>query len=509
MKMLKKVNVILWAAALSISIAISNVKAQEGYGIAISTNQASYSAGDTLVESVHLWNLTSQDKFFDIKNWIDCPAPIGLVSIYNLPMFPVPAGFYFEGDIFDYTFDGSEPQGDYMLGARLINYITGDIESEDFVNFNFGPPGEKEWTYMVYMAADNDLESAGIDDFLEMAQVGSSENVNIVVQFDRWIGEGGYGNWTICHRFLITEGMTPYEFNAISDWGDGMGGREVDMGNPETLKNFVEWAMTNYPANKYALILWNHGSGILKRLEQKLVFKGVCWDDTSWSNLEMDDVESALSGKVVDLIGYDACLMGMIEVAYEAKASSQVMVASEEVEPWDGWPYDPVMAALVNNPTMDAASLGSITVKEYIDSYPWDSIVTLSAIYTTSLLDDLAAKVSAFADAMVASGEWSAIESARAAVESFWYPEHIDLYDFGLEVYIRVTDTAVKNAAIDLGNAINAIVIAEEHLSGHPDAHGIAIYFPYYGSPSAYDNTNFAQDTTWDEFLDAYNANTT
>ncbi|MEW6096457.1 MAG: clostripain-related cysteine peptidase, partial [bacterium] len=208
---------------------------------------------------------------------------------------------------------------------------------------------------------------------------------------------------------------------------------------------------------------------------------------------------------LIAAIGYDACLMGMIEVAYEPKRSSEVMVASEETEPCDGWPYEQIMRALVSNPTMDAALLGSITVREYINSYPLESAVTLSAVHTTSSLDNLASATTAFANAMMASGEWTQIKQARASTENFYYSSGADLYDFAKEVYIRISSQAVKDAAIALGNAINNNVIAEAHKSGHPEVHGIAIYFPSsYGPSPTYYSTNFAINTSWDEFLDEY-----
>jgi len=109
------------------------------------------------------------------------------------------------------------------------------------------------------LAGDNNLEGAGIDDFLEMSSVGSSSAVNIVVQFDRIPGyDDSYGDWTSCKRFCVTPGMTPTPANAISDLG------ECNMGDPNTLDEFVMWATTDYPADKYALILWNHGSGCKK-----------------------------------------------------------------------------------------------------------------------------------------------------------------------------------------------------------------------------------------------------
>lgn len=104
------------------------------------------------------------------------------------------------------------------------------------------------------MDGDNDLESDFIDGFLKMAQIGSDVNINIVVQFDRSPKhDDRYGDWTDTNRFYITTGMTPTESNAVQDWGDGEGGREVDMANPDTLTAFMNWSVQNYPADKYAL----------------------------------------------------------------------------------------------------------------------------------------------------------------------------------------------------------------------------------------------------------------
>ncbi|MEW6606448.1 MAG: clostripain-related cysteine peptidase [bacterium] len=493
--MLKRISIFLGVVILSGFIGIANLEAQD-YGIDISTNQSGYTPGDTLIETAHLWNSTLEDKVVDIKNWVSCPSPMGLISIHNIPGFSLPAGFDFTGDVFSYVFAGSEPEGTYSLGARLIHSVTGDILSQDFVPVSFGPVAMKEWTYLVYIAADNNLEDAGIDDFLEMATVGSSDDVNIVVQFDRISGyDTSYEDWKTTKRFLITPGMTPTPANALMDIG------EANMGDMQVLKDFVEWGITNYPANKYALVLWNHGSGILPKLGEQAV-RGVCWDDTNGGYLTMDEVETALSGKMMNFLGYDACLMAMIEVAYEPKVSSEVMVGSEETEPWDGWPYDPILAQLTANPGMDAAMLGSITVREYINSYPADPYVTLSAVNTTAALDNLATAVSNLADAMVACGEWTNIKAARSAAEDFG--TGVDLYDFAEEIYYQVTDPTVQSAAIAVGSAINNAVIAEAHHSGHPGAHGLVIYFPTSGPSASYLSTNFANNTTWDEFLAEY-----
>jgi len=78
-----------------------------------------------------------------------------------------------------------------------------------------------EWTIMVHMNGDNDLESAGINDFLEMASIGSTDEVNIVVQFDRISGfSEDYDNWNTTKRYFITKDITPDNVNATMDLGE-------------------------------------------------------------------------------------------------------------------------------------------------------------------------------------------------------------------------------------------------------------------------------------------------
>ena len=175
------------------------------------------------------------------------------------------------------------------------------------------------WTFMVYLDGDNNLESTGIDDFLEMASIGSNSAINIVVQFDRIDGcDTSYGDWTTTKRFHITSGMTPTADNALEDLG------ELNHGDPQTLIDFIDWAKTNYPAEKYALILWNHGGGWreFKEIEEQAKLEGkdrpyyraVCWDDTDGGDtLYMDEVQGALDVTGSHhLIGFDACFMGMV-----------------------------------------------------------------------------------------------------------------------------------------------------------------------------------------------------
>jgi len=112
----------------------------------------------------------------------------------------------------------------------------------------------RKWTFMVYLDADNNLESAGLEDFLEMSSVGSTNDVAIIVLLDRTdYYSTSYGDWKDTKLFYITSGLDPNPDNALEDWG------EKNMGDPQTLVDFVSWGVQNYPAEHYAVILWDHG----------------------------------------------------------------------------------------------------------------------------------------------------------------------------------------------------------------------------------------------------------
>ena len=277
-----------------------------------------------------------------------------------------------------------------------------------------------------------------------------------------------------------------------------------------TLTDFINWGVSTYPAQNYALILWNHGggwkesAGAIMGKNMYRANKAVCWDETSGNDcLFMSEVKQGLSQTSgVDLLGFDACLMGMTEVAYQIKDYVGVMIGAEEVEPWDGWPYNTILTDLVDNPTMTPAQFGQTVVNRYGEYYVSEPSTTQAAADLTKMVE-LGNSVSAFADTLTAY--WDEIISCRAQTEEYYYSQNVDLYHFADLISKNVPDEAIQQAANNLKSSITSAVIANWSSSMHPNSNGLAIYFPE--TPEDFDESyngsviDFPAATTWDEFL--------
>jgi KaiC/GvpD/RAD55 family RecA-like ATPase len=366
-----------------------------------------------------------------------------------------------------------------------------------------------DWTFMVYLDADNSLEKAGISIFNYTADVGSSSQVNIVVQMDKnstkELYEADY-NWTDCKRFYITKDMTPVAANAI----EGLG--EVNMGHPDTLRGFINWTIENYPANHYFLALWDHGTGCM----------GICFDTTNGEDyLSLPELSQALSGLpvVIDVIFVDACSMNMIEVAYQIRDYANVLVGPEGLG-YAPPPYDRYLSSLTSNSSMSPSALAGEIVTNYID---WCTPIadignaTMSAVDLTrinnlmAIIDDFALKLKKkeilYHEKISLARNLTETYPGPTSDESGYY---IDLYHFAQLIYQHVPDSELRDTAnqmiatLSIGNAI-----VMESNKALPNSHGLSMYFPnergkYDTYKSYYENMAFAKDTPWDEFVKHY-----
>ena len=366
------------------------------------------------------------------------------------------------------------------------------------------------WTVMVYLDGDNDLEPAAVDDLNEMEAVGSTNKVNVVVQFDRHATyDTTNGDWTTCRRYYVTKDPNGYDgvitSTLLSDEG------ELNMGEPTTLENFVTWAKNDYPADHYLLVLWDHGSGW--KLPKSDPLKTVCIDETDSDSLTVREVSQALSNVTcagdcpLDVVGFDVCLMAMLEVDYDIMPYAHYRVSSEETEPFDGWDYVKLLSYLAQNPYASPAAVSARIVQDYMKFYGQNRGETQSAVHLNPTSQVVEASNILALHLTGAMQYKSEIQKARTYVQSFSDPDYIDLYHFAELIHKYVPLRGIKRDALLLMHAVDNAVIAEGHGVLNFNAHGISIYFPANSGSylSRYENdVELTEDTFWDEFLKQY-----
>ena len=258
-----------------------------------------------------------------------------------------------------------------------------------------------DWTVLVYLDGDNNLEEDAIGDYAEMASVGSNAQLNIVVQFDRIaLEEDGddtsNGDWQGVKRFRVERGKKPTKSNQLADLG------ELNMGDPRTLVDFASCGIKSYPVKHYALIFWDHGAS----------WPGVANDDSSDSDMitlpelagALADVRKNTGVQKLDLIGFDACLMGQIDVLQAIAPFGKVAIGSADLEPGEGWAWNAWLSDLANKPPQDATALAPSIIKSFTAFYKKedDPSVTLAA-FDLSKIELMTSQLDTLSSAMIAT----------------------------------------------------------------------------------------------------------
>lgn len=212
----------------------------------------------------------------------------------------------------------------------------------------------------------------------------------------------------------------------------------------------------------------------------------------------------------------DACLMTMVEVAYQVKDYARFLVGSEETEPANGWPYHTILADLAKNPQMDGKQLATTIVDRYAESYkPGNQDITQSAL-DLSKLDDLTTALNALAKAILAGPLTQDLEdtiwTARRRATGFYGNMYVDIHHLAKNISTKVSDIApIRSAAIVViraieGQGATSPIIAEKHEGSRvKEAKGLSIYWPLEKKPSTYyQSLDFATKTRWGDLLDAF-----
>lgn len=408
------------------------------------------------------------------------------------------------------------------------------------------------WTVMMYEDADDDiLEEDTFMDVNEAERVGSTDKVKIVVQMDRYKkGFKGKQDWSTAKRFLLTKDndLERIKSKELADLG------EVNMADGATLVDFATWAIKNYPADHYVLILADHGAGWpggWTEADMKENPKNVELDgfyDMIYLNELVDSLGKIRKNTGInkfEMIGFDACLMGDLEVFTAVAPYAKYAVASQETEPSMGWAYTSFLTELTRDPSMRGAELSSDIVKSYIaeDTLLTDDkarakylseyygssdslseadlvkeetkTVTLTAVDLTQI-DPLNTALNNLVQAMGGINQ-KMVARARTHTRAFEsvfgddYPSpYLDLGNFIKQIEKESTSPKVKTAGDAVAAALKKAVIAEKHGNSKKGSTGISIYFPNsklfkedFGDYEAYSRvaSSFASVSLWDDFL--------
>ena len=217
---------------------------------------------------------------------------------------------------------------------------------------------DKEWAIYLYLCG-SDLETNGgaaTNDLAELLEVQLPENVKIIIQ------TGGASLWQ--NEIISAEYTERYLFDS-----EGLSLIEqlplANMGDENTLSEFLAFAKENYPAEKTGFIFWNHGGGSIG---------GAAYDENfGGDSLKLDEMYRAFSANYelaegnqpFELMGFDTCLMATVDVAYTFSDVAKYLVASQELEPGNGWYYTGWAGALAENAGMDGLELGTIICDTY------------------------------------------------------------------------------------------------------------------------------------------------
>lgn len=338
----------------------------------------------------------------------------------------------------------------------------------------------KEWTFMVFLNADNNLDRFGVQDLNEMEQTGSTDKVNVIALMDR---EHGPANI----YYVTKDNSSEIKSTVVKAMG------EMDMGDYKEMVKFVKFCKDNYPAKKYALVIWNHGSG-WKKIDGEEIIKGISYDDSSNNHITTPQMGLAckqiksILGKNLDILSNDACLMAMLEISAEVKDYVDYFVASEETEPGNGYGYQYILPDLAKNPTQNSATYAKKLVTGFWESYGGNSGYqgTTQSAVAQNKVDALLAKVDALALALQKSDDKATIQAAHNGAQKFYYRDNVDLGHFA-SLLTKSSDAALKSAAAAVVAANDAAVLQNKTTgSAMRNATGIAIYIPKYSISSAY-----------------------
>lgn len=405
------------------------------------------------------------------------------------------------------TFDAEAGRTYYIEVADYDSAPGGGVLSL-FVNYEVAP---KAWTLMFFTAADNDLDGRFSKQYALLNEASKNLNVNVVGFWDGANSQAKYNVFSPSDDVEVLKG-------------------ELSTADSATLQGFVDWATQNYPAPHYALIISDHGHGIVG--VAKDCDRVPCVTNVSYGEyLSLKDLSRALlTNPKMDIIYMHTCLMGTLESAVELTALVDYYVASESAA-WGsirpdwfvlGNPAREISPITSSTTARDLAETMAITYK--LAQYSPNQPSTISVV-NVSVVGDVVTAVSTLAGSLKARmslGLVSSLHDILSDVQRFDERDPleisdedrvIDLYHFASLVNSRITDPDVRTAASELMTTLRNYVVYDDMWSGwaidhdkqaywnHENAHGVSIFFPGSAHRECYYNgdwLDFAAGTNWE-----------
>lgn len=327
--------------------------------------------------------------------------------------------------------------------------------------------GEDTVTIMLYMCGA-DLESKygmASKDLLEIINANIADNVQIIVE------TGGAKKWQTKGISAKTNQRFRITSTGLQEIKTKLGRRS--MTDPATLTSFVKFCAKKYPADRYALIMWDHGGGSIS---------GFGYDEFSGrDSMTISEMNKALTdaGVKFDFVGFDACLMATLETAYMLNYHSDYMIASEEIEPGLGWYYTGFISAISENTSIPTVQIGTRLIDDYVSKCyqndPSDA-ATLSLIDLVALnnaVDPALSVFSASTTSILKSDDYKIISDARSRSREFSDNslDQVDLMDFANRVNTKESQALVS--------ALKECIRYNKTSKNITNANGLSVYFPF------------------------------
>jgi len=399
-------------------------------------------------------------------------------------------------------------------GGGSVSYVL----DKQFSAPDTSQPPAADWTFMVFIAGDNNLSQALYSDMNEMEAVGSTDKVNVVIQFEvsQNYTSSLKAQFPNTYRARVVKDNDTSNFTSpVTDVGS------LDMGSPQVLADFIKWAVQTYPAKRYALTLEDHGSGWKDRGTIMGGFRGLLQDESSGSYMSVTGLATALESAGVHLavLDFDLCLMAMYEVAYELTGLADYLVFSEETEPGAGNPYDTILSDLVGNPSMSAMALAQLIPDKFHNFYEREgrSVSTKSA-FDMSKIISLDSAMNALAQTLNQNINTVRpdVQQARGNSIAYEFKENHDLGDFLVKLDAQTFNQEVKNKISSLQSVLNSAVIRNrvhvpsQQTDPRSGSTGLAVYLPTREQVSDQDLASYNQlavnqaraaEGTWGSFV--------